>query len=73
MTGFSKEIDWSTALKIVDMLALLQQSPLILVDLSIGGIILGIPLAVGGYFFAFRMICLNRKRTSPAVADHCPG
>lgn len=73
LTGFSKEIDRSTALKIVDMLALLQQSPLILVDLSIGGIILGIPLAVGGYFFASRMICLNRKQTSPAVADHCPG
>jgi hypothetical protein len=36
------------------MLALMQQSPLILVDLSIGGIILGIPLAVGGYLIAFR-------------------
>jgi uncharacterized protein (DUF2062 family) len=63
LAGFSKEIDWSAALKIADMLALMQQSPLILADLSIGGIILGIPLAVGGYLIAFKMLCLCRKRT----------
>ncbi|WP_319405110.1 DUF2062 domain-containing protein [uncultured Desulfosarcina sp.] len=69
LVGFSKEIDWSTALKVADMLALMQQSPLILVDLSIGGMILGIPLAVAGYFLAFRMICLYRKRASPIDAS----
>lgn len=63
LAGFSEEIDWSAGLKITDMLALMQQSPLILIDLSIGGIILGIPLAIGGYFFAFRMICSYRKRS----------
>ena len=49
----------------------MQQSPLILVDLSIGGIILGIPLAVGGYLIAFRLIGLYRKRTLPTAADQC--
>jgi uncharacterized protein (DUF2062 family) len=63
LVGFSKEIDWSTTLKIADMLALMQQSPLILVDLSIGGIILGIPLAAVGYFVALKIICLYRRRS----------
>jgi uncharacterized protein (DUF2062 family) len=61
LVGFSKGIDWSAAFKLSDMLALMQQSPLILVDLSIGGIILGIPLAVAGYFVAFRIIRHYRK------------
>jgi uncharacterized protein (DUF2062 family) len=71
LAGFSKEIDWSSTLDVADVLALMQQSPLILVDLSIGGIILGTPLAVGGYLIAFRLICLYRKRALPAAADQC--
>ena len=71
LAGFSKEIDWSSTLDVADVLALMQQSPLILVDLSIGGIILGIPLAVGGYLIAFRLICLYRKRALPAAANQC--
>lgn len=71
LAGFSKGIDWSTAFKLSDLLALMQQSPLILVDLSVGGMILGIPLAVGGYIVAFRMICLYRKRALPAASDQC--
>ncbi|MFO7714542.1 DUF2062 domain-containing protein [Desulfosarcina sp.] len=63
LVGFSKAIDWSTAYKLSDMLALMQQSPMILVDLSIGGIILGIPLAVAGYFVAFRIIRNYRQKT----------
>jgi uncharacterized protein (DUF2062 family) len=71
LAGFSKEIDWSSTLDVAEVLALMQQSPLILVDLAIGGIILGIPLAVGGYLIAFRLICLYRKRALPAAADQC--
>jgi len=62
LAGFSKDVDWSMAFKVADILTLMKQSPLILVDLSIGGMILGIPLAVGGYFITFRTICLYRKR-----------
>lgn len=72
LAGFSKGVDWSTAFKLADMPALMQQSPLILVDLSIGGVILGIPLAVGGYYTAFKTICRYRKRALPAAADQCP-
>jgi uncharacterized protein (DUF2062 family) len=61
LVGFSREIDWSVGLNVTDFLSLMRQSPLILVDLSIGGMILGIPLAVGGYFIAFRIVRNYRK------------
>jgi uncharacterized protein len=71
LVGFSKEIDWPKALDVGDILILMKQSPLILVDLFIGGAIIGIPLAIGGYFIAFRMICRYRKSTFSADADQC--
>ncbi|WP_319407968.1 hypothetical protein [uncultured Desulfosarcina sp.] len=39
----------------------MEQSPLIRVDLSVGGMLLGIPLAVDGYIIAFRIIRHHRK------------
>ena len=65
LAGFSREIDWSVGLNVTDFLSLMQRSPLILVDLSIGGMILGIPLAAGGYFVAHRTI---RKCRNAAVS-----
>jgi uncharacterized protein (DUF2062 family) len=64
LAGFSEGVDWPAGLAVADILALMRQSPQILIDLSIGGIILGIPLAVVGYFVAFRMICLYRQRSA---------
>ena len=72
LVGTSGGVQWPTAFRTAEIVALVRQSPLILVDLSVGGMVLGIPLAVVGYFLVFRIICLYRKRVLLAVADQCP-
>jgi len=70
LVGVSQQVDWPQALDYHQMFQLFEQSPLILVDLCIGGLILGLPLAVIGYFTAFRVMQTLRRRSralSPGV------
>lgn len=41
---------------------LVKQSPIVLMNLCVGGLVIGIPLAVGGYFFVLRAVCLYRSK-----------
>lgn len=61
LAGISREIEWPIAAGYTDIIAFLRTSPLILADLFIGGMILGIPLAVIGYFGVLRLVHLYRK------------
>ncbi len=72
LVGLSKGTDWSIHLDHAAMLALMRRSPLILVDLSIGGLVLGIPLAVAGYFLVLWLIRFSRKPVPTRSGDHCP-
>jgi uncharacterized protein (DUF2062 family) len=67
LVGFSRGVDWPAALKLDDLISLIEQSPLILVDLSIGGAILGIPLAIVGYFLVLGIIRRHRRRPLSAA------
>ncbi|BBO93113.1 DUF2062 domain-containing protein [Desulfosarcina ovata] len=62
LVGFSEGARWPAHLDASGMLELITQSPRVLADLSIGGIILAIPLAVGGYILVYRGILLYRRR-----------
>lgn len=60
--GISDDVKWSIAAGYSDILKLMMKSPLILADLFIGGMILGIPLAVIGYFGTLKIVALFQKR-----------
>lgn len=62
VTGFTRHVQWPTELTFHSFVVLLQKSPLIILDLCVGGIILGIPIAVVGYYIAFNAITLYRER-----------
>ena len=44
------------------MAELVRQSPLILVDLSVGGVIIGLPLAIAGYAAVLRAVRMYRQK-----------
>ena len=52
----SGEVNWPGVPGYGEFLAFIKQSPLILVDLSIGGLVIGTPLAVAGYIIVLRAI-----------------
>lgn len=62
ITGFARHVQWPSSLSFGDFLALLKKSPLIILDLCVGGVILGIPIAFAGYYLALRAITIYRRR-----------
>lgn len=69
LVGFSEGARWPARLDASGILELITQSPRILADLSIGGLILAIPLAVGGYILAYRgSLLYRRRRPAPGEA-----
>jgi uncharacterized protein (DUF2062 family) len=61
LIGFSSDISWSMPSDYRAVFEIVRQTPMILVDLFIGGCVLGIPLAIAGYFVSLRLINLCRK------------
>ncbi len=64
LAGLSDGVRWSDLSGFADVLRLMKQSPLILADLFIGGLILGLPMAVVSYVVVLKTIHMYRKRTS---------
>jgi uncharacterized protein (DUF2062 family) len=62
LVGISRGVTWPTALQYHEMLNLVRHSPLILIDLTIGGMVLGAPLAVIAYLLALRAFRHYRQR-----------
>ena len=62
LAGLSNGVQWSDLSGYSDVLRLMKQSPLILADLFIGGLILGLPMAVVSYFVVLKAIRLYRNR-----------
>jgi hypothetical protein len=62
LAGLSDGVKWSDLSGYADVLRLMKQSPLILADLFIGGLILGLPMAVVSYFVVLKAICFYRQR-----------
>jgi uncharacterized protein (DUF2062 family) len=78
LAGLSDGVKWSELSRYADVLRLMKQSPLILADLFIGGLILGLPMAVVSYVVVLKAIRLyrNRKPVHACLAEHaekiCP-
>lgn len=62
VTGFTRNVQWPTEPTFSSFMLLLKKSPLIILDLCVGGILLGIPIAIIGYHLAFNAITLYRER-----------
>lgn len=61
ITGFTRQVHWPASLDWGEFLHLLKASPLILLDLCVGGALLGIPIAVIGYYAAFNAVTAYRR------------
>ena len=72
LVGASRGIDWSSLTDYDKLLQLMRQSPLILVDLAVGGVILGLPLAVAGYCLVLRLVRRYRRPSPMGACDRCP-
>jgi len=62
LVGVSSGVRWPAAFTAEEMISLITQSPMVLVDLCAGGVILGLPLAFAGYVVVLRAVRLYRKR-----------
>ena len=60
--GFSAGARWPEGLDWETMMELIRKSPLVLADLSVGGLVLGLPLAIASYFLALRAVRLYRNK-----------
>ena len=49
--------------------SLSKRSPLIIIDLCVGGAILGIPIAIVGYYLSFKAITVYRQRVRERVRE----
>lgn len=71
LVGASGDVRWPMSFTTREMVELIRQSPLILIDLSIGGVILGAPLAFAGYAVALRAVQRYRKKNLPVSNSSC--
>jgi uncharacterized protein len=61
VAGFTRHVCWPASPNYAEFLHLLKASPLILLDLCVGGVLLGIPIAVAGYYAAFNAVTAYRR------------
>lgn len=62
LAGSSGKTAWPSDFTFAELLKLVQQSKYILMDLMIGGVVLGLPLALVGYFVTLRLVIVYRRR-----------
>lgn len=62
LLGGRQRFKWPSEFDFYVFMELMKDSPAVLVNLVVGGLVLGIPLAVGGYFFALRSVNLYREK-----------
>ncbi len=62
LLGASRQFRWPGNKDVATVLELMRQSPMVLLDLFVGGVVLGVPLAVGGYFFVLRAVRIYRRK-----------
>lgn len=62
ITGFSEPIQWFKLFEQGGFVGMMKNSPLILVDMIVGGAIIGVPLSVITYYITFQAVLAARKR-----------
>jgi uncharacterized protein (TIGR03546 family) len=66
--GVSNLPDLNKFLSLSSVVELIKNSPLIIVDLTVGGIILGLPLSIVAYWMVLTAIENYRKRIKPKLS-----
>ena len=69
VSGFSAGARWPDGLDWETMMELIRTSPMVLADLSVGGLVLGLPLSIASYFLALRMVRFYRARHAASAAN----
>lgn len=72
LTGLSAGATLPGRVEMEMMIDLIKQSPLIVADLSIGGVVLGLPVSIAGYFLALRVLRYRRERRRLPSAGRVP-
>ena len=62
LTGFSEPIKWSRLLEPGAFIALMKNSPMIIIDMLVGGILVGLPLSIVIYYITYATISKAKKR-----------
>jgi len=62
LTGFSEPIQWSRLLEPGAFIDLMKNSPMIIIDMLVGGIIVGLPLSIVIYFITHTLVSKAKKR-----------
>ena len=62
ITGYSDPAKLASLFKDDGLIALIKSSPMIIIDLLIGGIIIGIPVAIIGYYVTFKIVTDAREK-----------
>lgn len=62
ITGFSEPIQWFKLFEQGGFVGMMKNSPLILVDMIVGGAIIGVPFSVFAYYVTFQAVLSARKR-----------
>jgi uncharacterized protein (DUF2062 family) len=73
LAGSSGRALWPADFSFGEITDLLRQSTHIITDLMIGGVVLGLPLAIGGYAVTLRLvIAYRRRRQALQASDDLP-
>ena len=62
LTGFSEPIQWSRLLEPGAVIDLMKNSPMIMIDMLVGGILVGLPLSIVIYFITHSVVSKAKKR-----------
>lgn len=62
VTGLSDPSQWSRIFEPGGVIALMKNSPMIIIDLNVGGMIAGLPLALIAYYLAFNTVSQAQER-----------
>jgi len=62
LTGFSEPIQWSRLLEPAAVFDLMKNSPMIIIDMLVGGILVGLPLSIVIYFITHAVVSKAKKR-----------
>ncbi len=65
LVGFSAKTAWPSAFTFSEFIQLLRQSNQIIMDLLIGGSVLGLPLALAGYVATLWLVRVYRRKHLP--------
>jgi uncharacterized protein (DUF2062 family) len=72
LAGSSGRAIWPADFSMDELAKLLRESTHILMDLTIGGAVLGVPLAIVGYVLTLRMVIVYRRRRPSPPSDIRP-